>query len=283
MPGVRGISLDRRVHGTWSAPARRSAPRWVREHLGVDGTGVGIAIIDSGVSPWHDDLGASRVIHFADFVNFQPFAYDDYGHGTHVAGIIAGNGHDSETGARRGIAPGAHLVVLKVLDGDRQRLHQQRHRRASTTRSRTARRYNIRVINLSVAAGVYESYTTDPLTLAAKRAVEAGIVVVAAAGNLGRDARRTAAVRRHRRARQRALGAHRRRLERQRHGRSRATTSVAAFSSRGPAPIDEHAKPDLVAPGVGIESTRRAGSTLFAANPAVAPVGHGQDRDASRT
>ena len=73
-------------------------------------------------------------------------------------GIIAGNGHDSGGEHRRGIAPGAHLVVLKVLD-ERPRLHQQRHRR-DRLRHRQPRRFNIRVINLSVAAGVYESYKT---------------------------------------------------------------------------------------------------------------------------
>ena len=56
--------------------------------------------------------------------------------------------------------------------------------------------YNIRVVNLSVGAAVTESYKTDPLTLAAKRAVDAGIVVVTAAGNLGKNARRADAVRR---------------------------------------------------------------------------------------
>ena len=61
----------------------------------------------------------------------------------------------------------------------------------STTPSQHGTHFNIRVINLSVAAGVYESFNTDPLTLAAKRAVEAGIVVVAAAGNLGRNAERS--------------------------------------------------------------------------------------------
>ena len=74
-------------------------------------------IIDSGVTSWHDDLGSDRVVHFMDFVDFQPLAYDDYGHGTHVAGIIAGSGYDSG-GARTGMAPGASLIVLKVLDGD---------------------------------------------------------------------------------------------------------------------------------------------------------------------
>ena len=120
---------------------------------------------------------------FVDFVNGLSHAYDDNGHGTHVAGIIAGSGYDSY-GAHAGIAPAAHLVSLKVLD---------RHGDGVISdviaafewavANRVA--HNIRVINLSVGARVTESYETDPLTLAAKRAVDAGIVVVTAAGNLG--------------------------------------------------------------------------------------------------
>jgi serine protease AprX len=92
---------------------------FVRQHLGYDGSGIGVAIVDSGVTSWHDDLGGfggQRVVEFVDFVNGRTSSYDDYGHGTHVAGIVAGNGFDSN-GARSGIAPGARLMVLKVLDG----------------------------------------------------------------------------------------------------------------------------------------------------------------------
>ena len=92
----------------------------VRSDLGLDGTGVGVAVIDSGIAADHDDLlganGAPLVDRFVDFVGGSETPYDDYGHGTHVAGIIAGNGYDSG-GARTGIAPGARLTVLKVLDG----------------------------------------------------------------------------------------------------------------------------------------------------------------------
>jgi len=184
--GVSAIRLDRPVRGTMERTAATVGAKWVRENLDLDGTGVGVAIIDSGVTSWHDDLGTDRVTHFADFVDYQRTAYDDYGHGTHVAGIIAGSGYDSN-GARRGIAPGANLVVLKVLDNEGfGYISNVIAALDYAVEHRTE--FNIRVINLSVAAGVYESYTTDPLTLAAKRAVEAGVVVVTAAGNLGRNA-----------------------------------------------------------------------------------------------
>jgi serine protease AprX len=264
MPGVQSVSLDRRVYGTLERTAATIGATWVREHLGFDGSGVGIAIIDSGVANWHDDLGSSRVTRFADFVNFQPSAYDDYGHGTHVAGIIAGNGHDSQ-GRRRGIAPGATLLVEKVLDATGQGYISNV---IAAIDYAIANRdvLGIRVINLSVSAGVYESYTTDPLTLAARRAVDAGIVVVSAAGNLGRSPEGT--------PQRGGVGApgnapwvitvgassHNGTVE-------RSDDTVAAFSSRGPTLIDFQAKPDLVAPGVGIESIAEAGSTLWNTKP----------------
>lgn len=268
-PEVAGISLDRPVRGTMHRTAAATGARWVNEQLGVTGVGVGIATIDSGVSAWHEDLDG-RVAHFADFVNAQTFAYDDYGHGTHVAGIMVGNGRASaekgESGAERGVAPGAHLVVLKALDLTGNGFTSNVIAAIDYAIANRAT-YNIRVLNLSVAAGVYESFTKDPLTLAAKRAVDSGIVVVAAAGNRGRDgagqphdggiaspgnAPWVLTV-----GASNDLGTIDRRDD-----------VVADFSSRGPAPIDEHAKPDIVAPGVNIESTADPSSALFAANPA---------------
>jgi serine protease AprX len=262
---VRAVRLDRRVSGTMERTGATIGATWVRENLGLDGAGVGVAIIDSGVTSGHDDLGSGRVVHFADFVDVQPLASDEYGHGTHVAGIIAGSGYDSN-GARRGVAPAANLVVLKVLDGDGYGYISNVIAALDYAVEHRAQ-FNIRVINLSVAAGVYESYNTDPLSLAAKRAVRAGVVVVTAAGNLGRNA-------------QRAIqyggitapgnapwvltvgaSSHNGTV-------NRSDDSMAAFSSRGPSFIDYAAKPDLVAPGVGIESLADATSTLFATHPA---------------
>jgi subtilisin family serine protease len=111
LPGVQRVSLDRRVYGTIERSAAAVGATWVREQLGFDGAGVGIAIVDSGVANWHDDLGSRRVVRFADFVNFQPAAYDDYGHGTHVAGIIASAGQRMPTG----VAPRCRIVPVRVL------------------------------------------------------------------------------------------------------------------------------------------------------------------------
>ena len=263
-PDVLAVSLDRRVTGTAEPAGATSGATWAREELGFDGSGVGVAIIDSGVSNWHDDLGAGTVVHFVDFVSDLLVPHDDYGHGTHVAGIIAGNGYDSG-GARRGIAPGARLVALKVLDetGDG---HISNVIAAIDYAVEHRQRFGIRIINLSVAAGVHESYETDPLTLAAKRAVEAGIVVVTAAGNLGRsvdgEVQHGGITSPGNAPWVLTVGASNHRGTPARHD-----DAIAPFSSRGPTHIDQIMKPDLVAPGVGIASLADASSTLFADNP----------------
>ena len=156
LPGVRSVSLDRPIEGTLERTGATIGSGWVHDTLGFDGTGVGVAIIDSGVTSVHDDLASGRVVKFADFVNFQPAAYDDYGHGTHVAGIIAGSGYDSG-GRAQGIAPGASLLVEKVLDASGEGFISNVIAAIDyAIANRDA--LHIRVINLSVAAGVYESY-----------------------------------------------------------------------------------------------------------------------------
>lgn len=265
-PLVVRISADRPIAAAMDRTSAAVGARAVRDRLGVDGSGVGVAVIDSGITPWHDDLtdgiGRQRVVSFVDFVDGSSTPHDGYGHGTHVAGVVAGNGHDS-SGARTGIAPGAHLVVLKVLNAagvgrisdviaalDYAVAHKAAH--------------NIRVVNLSVAAGVHESYDLDPLTLAARRAVAEGIVVVAAAGNNGRGPSG--------RTRYAGITAPGNApwvvtVGASSHGGTsdRSDDTIAAFSSRGPGAIDYAAKPDLVAPGVGIESLTDPGSALYAA------------------
>jgi serine protease AprX len=264
-PLVARMSLDRVVSAAMERTGATIGATAVREQLGYDGAGVGVAVIDSGVAPSHDDLadaagGAQRVDRFVDFVNGREAPYDDYGHGTHVGGIVAGNGFDSG-GARSGIAPGAHLIALKVLDAQgRGRISDVIAALDDAVVNRAA--LNVRIVNLSVATGVYESYDTDPLTLAAKRAVEAGIVVVAAAGNNGRGSDGT--------TRYGGITAPGNAPWVLTVGASshmgttdRADDTIAAFSSRGPGAIDYAAKPDLVAPGVGLESLSDPASALY--------------------
>jgi serine protease AprX len=264
-PLVSHIAIDRLVVGAMERTSSTVGAGAVRQELGYDGAGVGVAIIDSGSAAYLDDLsdgwnGGPRVDQFVDFVNGRKKAYDDYGHGTHVAGIIAGNGFDSG-GLRAGIAPAARLIVLKVLDDSGQgRISDV----IAAIDYAIAQKdnFNIRVINLSVATGVYEPYDVDPLTLAAQRAVNAGIVVVAAAGNYGRapqggtryggitapgNAPWVLTV---------GASSHMGTID-------RADDTIAAFSSRGPTAINYGAKPDVVAPGVGIESLSDPNSAFY--------------------
>jgi subtilisin family serine protease len=263
-PYVARISLDRVAVGAMERTGATIGADAIRQEHGYDGSGIGVAVIDSGVTAWHDDLaafgGGQRVDRFVDFVNGWPLAYDDSGHGTHVAGIIAGDGFDS-SGARSGIAPAAHLIVLKALDGSgRGYISDVIAALEYVAANKTA--LKIRIVNLSIATGVYESYNTDPLTVAAKRVVDAGIVVVTAAGNRGRNPNGrdayggiaapgnapwvlTVGASSH-------MGTS-----------GRADDTVASFSSRGPTAADYAAKPDLVAPGVGIESLSDPGSAFY--------------------
>jgi serine protease AprX len=263
---VQHIALDRLIVGAMERTGPTTGATAARQEFGLDGSGVGVAVIDSGITAWHDDLtdagntSSQRIARFVNFVGGSSTPSDEYGHGTHVAGIIAGNGFDSG-GARSGIAPAARLIVLKVLDGSgRGRISDVIAAFDYIVAHKTE--LNIRVANLSVATGVYESYNLDPLTLAAKRAVEAGIVVVAAAGNNGRspdgqtqyggitapgNAPWVLTV---------GASSHMGTID-------RSDDTIAPFSSRGPTAIDRAAKPDVVAPGVGIESLSVPNSTLY--------------------
>ena len=279
---VISIHYDRPTESHMNRAAVTVGARAAQQTWGYDGAGVGVAVIDSGITHFHDDLtyqGLStkvrvvanqRVTGFVDFVNNNPVAYDDNGHGTHVAGIIAGNGYDSY-GTRAGIAPAAHLVSLKVLDKDGRGVISDVIAAFDwAVANRVA--HNIRVINLSVGARITESYETDPLTLAAKRAVDAGIVVVTAAGNLGK-------------------GNNNKPL----YGSITAPGNapwvltvgasstegtpmrwddvIAPYSSRGPTAIDFAAKPDLVAPGTGIVSISDPTSEFYRTKGAYLLVG----------
>jgi serine protease AprX len=244
--------------------------RAVHRGLGLTGTGVGVAVIDSGISTWHDDLtnrsswsypyGDQRVSAFVDFVNGRSLPYDDQGHGTHVAGIIAGNGLDSN-GQHAGMAPDASLISLKVLDSDGQGTISNVIAALDWVLANHAE-YNIRVVNLSVGAAIRESYWSDPLTLAAKRVVDAGVTVVAAAGNRGRGSNgqpQYGGVTAPGNAPWvLTVGA-----STTNSTTNRADDAMASFSSRGPTFLDWSAKPDLVAPGQGTVSLADPLSTFY--------------------
>ncbi len=164
----------------------------------MDGTGIGVAVIDSGVTavgdlywwiPSNQTYG-SRVVYSQNFVPGTTDSSDQYGHGTHVAGIIAGAGWFS-TGSNfthtfKGIAPNANIINLRVLDQNGAGTDSSVIA-AIQTAINLKSTYNIRVISLSLGRQVYESYQLDPLCQAVEAAWNAGIVVLAAAGNQGRN------------------------------------------------------------------------------------------------
>jgi serine protease AprX len=244
------------------------------QRAGWNGTGIGVAVIDSGITQKPDLYGSngSRVVYSQNFIQSEAELYKDdttsddtYGHGTHVAGIVGGNGYQS-WGLYAGVAPNVNLINLMVLDN-----------KGSGTDStviaaieraiQLKSQYNIRVINLSLGRPVFESYTLDPLCQAVEAAWNAGIVVVVAAGNDGRDnsaktngygtitapgndpyvitvgAMKTEGT------------------------LTRSDDMIASYSSKGPTLVDHIAKPDLVAPGNEIISILGDG-TLPAQYPA---------------
>ena len=168
------------------------APAVLRQTLGVDSTswtgrGVGVAVIDSGL-----EMSAefqNRVTAFYDFTNGGFAAkspFDDYGHGTHVAGIIGGSGALSYNYAYHGLAPKVKFVVLKVLDRTGAGFTSDVIRAidfAVVNRSSLG----VDVINLSLGHPIFEPAESDPLVQAVERASRAGVVVVAAAGNYGKN------------------------------------------------------------------------------------------------
>jgi serine protease AprX len=287
-PAVERVTWDRPVFGLpvmESGGRKRGGKATI---AGTKGDGIGVAIIDSGITAWHDELtylgtsrkvivkGGQRVAAFVDYTQGDQVLedvppYDDYGHGTFVAGIIAGNGLGSG-GSRMGAAPGAHLVVLKVLD---------QHGKGSisdvvdalTYVRENKNRLNIRVVNMSIAAAVPEPGITedleedgildDELAAATRQTVDAGIVVVAAAGNLGFNSEKQQPQYGGITAPGNApwvltVGAH----SQENTGNPRDDV-IAPFSSRGPTAYDYLAKPDVVAPGWGVPSLAERLSKLF--------------------
>lgn len=235
------------------------------------GKGIGVAVIDTGIDGALPDFRispddpSSRVIASAVVNPGATSAGDGNGHGTHVAGLIAGNGAaraaaDPLSGAYIGVAPEANLISVKVSDD------------AGATSVLDVlyglqfvldhrERYGIRVVNLSLSSTVAESAVTDPLDAAVESVWLHGVVVVAAAGNAGTasDAVSYApgndpyviSVGATDDAGTRAFG----------------DDTLASWSSRG-ITQDGHAKPDVLAPGAHLVSTLAPGSAFTQLCPA---------------
>ncbi|WP_158564063.1 S8 family serine peptidase [Jiangella anatolica] len=189
LPGVADVVPDQRVRAATdvSVPLIGAPEVWDRPDPGgtdADGTGTIVAVIDTGVDYTNPSLGGGfgdghKVVAGHDFVNGDADPMDDNGHGTHVAGIVAGTGEGRA--AVTGVAPGALITAYKVLDGWGAGYESDIIAGLEAAVD-PANPYRADVVNLSLGG---PGDGTDPLGLAATAATEAGVVVVAAAGNSG--------------------------------------------------------------------------------------------------
>lgn len=196
---VLGLTLNSRVHGTAVEDGALATkfPKTVKAdkvwRRGYTGKGVGVAVIDTGVAgdavDFADEAGNSRVVANAITSKTATTAGDGFGHGTHVAGIIAGNSlrrdpSDPFYGKYIGVAPDASLIAVKASDEAGNSTVLDVINGIQFVVDHKAE-FNIRVLNLSVSADTPQSYKLDPLDAAVEYAWQKGIVVVAASGNRG--------------------------------------------------------------------------------------------------
>jgi len=209
---------------------------------GITGKGVGVAVVDSGVMA-HEDY-KDRISLFIDLTaKQQEEPYDEHGHGTHVTGIIAGNGKRSK-GKYVGVAPESNIIGIKVLNhfgGG----YLSAYIKGIQLAVENMDEYNIKVLNFSLGLNQNSSYHYDPMAMAVEEAVKSGLTVVVAGGNEGHmpgtistpgiapDAITVGGV----------------------DDRSMPYKRIARFSSYGPTRYDQIMKPDVVAPGYEIYST----------------------------
>ena len=267
-----------RVQGSGSSGSPTSPYRKVvgADDLNADGhrgAGVTVALIDTGVSAVPDLAG--KVLSVRDDVTgaLKPCVNlsgeqncdDSYGHGTFMAGIIAGSGASSG-GTYMGMAPDARLVSVKIAGKDG----------AADVSTVLAAvqwvvsfkdQYAIKVLNLSLGTDSTQTFRTDPLNYAVERAWDSGIAVVVSAANLGPDAGTIAkpgddpwVI---------TVGA-----VDDRGTPGLGDDSLPNFSSRGPTAADALAKPDLAAPGAHIVSLVAPGSAINTAYPSTMGGGY---------
>jgi serine protease AprX len=253
VPGVFRVEQNVLVHAFLNAADADFGTERARTDFGVTGTGVEVCIVDTGVDPNHEQLDSKAPIPFFDAVNGQAVAYDDHGHGTHVAGIAVGDGVGGPNAATfAGVAPGASLSVAKVLNSA-----------GSGTEAQVlagidwcAARASVRVISMSFGTSL-ASDGLDAISQAVNAAAAAGKVPVVAAGNSGDDpmtvgspAAASGAI---------TVGAVAEWSAPVGAANHSDGVYLAPFSSRGPT-LDGRTKPDVASPGVTITSAQ-AGTT----------------------
>lgn len=239
LAGVKKVWLNElaRISLESSVPQIGANIAWSR---GYDGTGVSVAVLDSGIDPNHPDV-AGRIVEQVDFSGNPQGPRDGHGHGTHVAATILGTGAASD-GLRKGVAPGAQLRVGKICnDGGSCALD------AIIAGMEWAAHSGSKVVNMSIGGSATDG--TDPMSQSLNQlSRDTGTLFVVAAGNNGPQSGTVSAP-----------------------GVADEALTVAAvdkedamadFSSRGPRVGDGAAKPDIAAPGVNIVAARAAGTAM---------------------
>ena len=262
--GVTAVTKNRRVQlsgSTWDDTTSSSGYTWSSGAASSwsatgSGAGVSVAVLDTGVSLVNDLSG--RVMSGPDLSGENKNTVDSYGHGTVMAGIIAGNGADSQPAPRKGIAPAAQIISVKVAGAN-----------GSTDVSTVLAgmswigafrdTYNIKVLSLSWGVPSTQNPAIDPLNYGVEKLWSMGVTVVVAAGNSGPNAGTIL-----------------------KPGDDPLVVTVGAFDDRGDLLPDNDvvpswssqgptaqglAKPDVVAPGRTLIATRAPGSTVETNNP----------------
>jgi serine protease AprX len=221
------------------------------------GAGVTVALIDSGIDP-RNGFGR-RITGFYDFTRggVPALPSDEFGHGTHIAGLIGG-----DSGPYLGVAPDVSFVGLKVLDKNGQ---------GSTSDVIKAIEYvianknrlGVQVINLSLGHPIFAPASQDPLVAAVERATAAGLIVVTSAGNFGLKASNGQAAYTGITSPGNAPSALTVGATDTKNTVARVDDVVAPYSSRGPTWFDGRPKPDVVAPGTKLISDAHGDETLF--------------------
>lgn len=223
--------------------ARKTVNANIVQENGYTGKGIGIAILDTGISPNNDFLyPQNRILAFKDFINNKAKPYDDNGHGTHVAGIAGGSGINSN-GKYRGIAPDCNFIGVKVLNNEGKG-------NASDVLAGlqwvmdNKEKYNIKVANLSI--GTSNTSSNDPLVKAVENMWDRGVIITIAAGNDGPKKHTISSPAISRKVI--TIGASDDNITANVWG-----NNLINFSGRGPT-LECIVKPDILAPGVNIIS-----------------------------
>ncbi|MEU6073476.1 S8 family serine peptidase [Micromonospora sp. NPDC047074] len=237
--GIDRVWLDAKAEALLdvSVPQIGAPGAWA---AGLDGTGVKVAVLDTGIDPSHPDF-AGKIVDSRSFVSGEEVK-DGHGHGTHVAATIAGSGAASG-GKHKGVAPGAQLLIGKVL-GDGGAGYDS----GIIAGMEWAARSGAKIVSMSLGGPGTDG--TDPLALAVNElTAETGALFTIAAGNDGRNGART-------------LGSPGTADAALTVGAVDDADEVADFSSRGPRLGDGAIKPEITAPGVAIVAARAAGTDM---------------------